>query len=263
MTNELINYDDQKVIEALKATVAQGLTDAEYWLFANICKATGLNPIKREIWAIKSKGYTKADGTVVEGKLQIMTGIAGYLTIANRHPQYDGLECEVEYGKDGRPVRAIAKVHRKDRKFPSVAIALWSEFYIPGRTFNNKYTPGTWDTKSSVMIAKCAKSMALKEAFPQEINGIDTEEFVEAQAVDNSPRPNLVPLDKPKEKDFYYNTLLLEDPEKRIELEEWFRASQCEEVEKGIFKSPIQSKKYAHIKVDRPSDGAEGEIKVA
>jgi len=168
----MINYSDPKMIQTLKDTVAIGATDAELAMFSGLCEATGLNPFKKEVWFIKTKGYTKKDGTVVAPRVQIMTGINGFLAIANKHPMFDGMECEIKRDKDGYITSAIAKVYRKDRKYPSVFEALWSEYYIPN-TYGNK---GVWETKGSVMIAKCAKSMALREAFPQELNGLYTEE---------------------------------------------------------------------------------------
>lgn len=179
MKNELmtIDYKAPEVVKTLKETVAQGATDAEFAMFAELCKSTGLNPFKKEVWFIKTKGYTKKDGTEVQGRVQIMTGINGFLAIANSNQQFDGLECEVAYEKDGiTPKSATAKVYRKDRKIPSTATALWREYYKPN-PYGNK---GVWEQMPSIMIAKCAKSLALREAFPQELNGLYTAEEMPA-----------------------------------------------------------------------------------
>lgn len=156
MTNEIINYNDKKLVDTLKATVAQGLNDHEFMLFVQLCKSSGLNPFRKEVWAIKAGG-----------RLQIMTGINGYLAIANNHHQFDGMEVDVETDDKGKPTKATCKVYRKDRRFPSVGIALMSEF--------GKETP-IWKQMPSVMLTKVAKSIAIREAFPQELAGIYTEE---------------------------------------------------------------------------------------
>lgn len=156
MSNELINYTDKTIIDTLKNTVAQGLSDPEFKLFTEFCKSTGLNPFKKEIWAIKAGG-----------RLQLMTGINGYWTIANSHPQFDGTEQDIEVDEAGIPIKAICKVYRKDRRFPSVGIALMKEY--------KKGTP-IWANMPSVMLMKCAESVALRKAFPQELNGLYTEE---------------------------------------------------------------------------------------
>lgn len=152
----LINYASQEVITTLKQTVAQHATEAEFNMFVSFAKATGLNPFKKELWFIKSGD-----------KVQMMTGINGFLAIANSHPMFDGMEVSVEENAQGIPLKAIAKVYRKDRKFPSVGIAKLSEFA--------KGTP-IWKQMPTVMLTKVAKSIAIREAFPQELNGLYTEE---------------------------------------------------------------------------------------
>lgn len=160
-----LDFNRAEVVKTLKATVASGLTDAEFLLFAEHCKGTGLNPFKREVWAIK-----------VSGKLQLMTGIGGYFTIANRHPKFDGYE-EGYVGKDGQElpdtysgndfIGAWCKVYRKDRKMPAKGVAFNAEY---------KKNYGNWQSMPRVMILKCAESIALRKAFPQELNGTYTAE---------------------------------------------------------------------------------------
>ena len=158
MTKELTitnNTPTLDMLNALRNSVAPGLTDAEFQLFGEIVRSTGLNPITKEVWAIKAGG-----------RLQLMTGINGFLKIANSHPQYDGMEVEYEW--DGKNLlAATAKVYRKDRRFPSVATAYMAEYAKP--------TP-IWKQMPSVMLAKCAKSLAIREAFIQELGGLYTAE---------------------------------------------------------------------------------------
>lgn len=143
-------------LKALRNTIAPGLTDAEFELFCETCKATGLNPITKEIWAIKAGG-----------RLQIMSGFNGFLKIANSHPQYDGMEVDITVDKENRPLVAQARVYRKDRKYPSVGVALMSEF--------RGNTP-IWQKMPSVMLSKVAKSHAIREAFSIELAGLYTPE---------------------------------------------------------------------------------------
>lgn len=174
-----INYNDEKALRLIQNTIAPTATPEEFGMFVEYCKSTGLNPFKKEIWFIKTPGYRKKDGTNAPARVQIMTGINGYLAIANRHSQFDGMECTVEYKEKGDSkviVGATAKVYRKDRKYPSIATALWEEYYKPN-PYGNK---GVWEQMPSIMIAKCAKSLALREAFPQELNGLYTEEEMPA-----------------------------------------------------------------------------------
>jgi phage recombination protein Bet len=182
MTKELIttngaglDFTSKEVIQTLKATVAQGLNDPEFALFAEHCKATGLNPFKKEVWAIKAGG-----------RLQIMTGLNGYLSIANSHPQFDGMEIEVD--NDDKPTKATCRVYRKDRKYPAVGVALLKEY--------GKSTP-IWQQMPRVMLTKVAKSIALREAFPQELNGTYTaEEMPPEYSEPKAQRPTVTTADQ-------------------------------------------------------------------
>lgn len=193
-----IDFAKKEIVQTLKATVAAGLNDAEFALFAEHCKGTGLNPFKKEVWAIKAGG-----------RLQIMTGLQGYLSIANSHPQFDGMEVEVD--DDLNPTKAICRVYRKDRRIPAEGVALMKEY--------RKETP-IWKQMPRVMLTKVAKSIALREAFPQELNGTYTAEEMPPEYA-NAPaaeRPVVVPADqlpakkgrvakaaKPSKQTFYYS----------------------------------------------------------
>lgn len=168
-----VDFDDPKTVETIKATIAVGATDEELAMFIQVCKGTGLNPFKKEVWFIKVPGkswFSQKDQKQVNipAKVHVMTGINGFFQIANKNPMFDGMEpVEFEYNDRKELVAATARVHRKDRKFPSVARVLWHEY--EGTT--EKGT-GIWDEKPHVMLAKVAKSIALREAFPQELNNI-------------------------------------------------------------------------------------------
>ena len=157
MENEIIKKEDKNL---LLATVAKGATEAEFQMFLEFCKSTGLNPFKKEIWFIKTGAG-----------VQMMKGINGFLTIANNHPQFDGMTVKVDE-QDGKLVSATCTVYRKDRKYPSEATVYYSEYA--------KNSP-IWRTMPRMMLQKVAKSVALREAFPQELNGMYTQEEMPAE----------------------------------------------------------------------------------
>lgn len=167
-----LDYTDEKLLKVIKDSVAHEATPEEFQFFVEYCKSTRLNPFKREVWFVKTKGYTNKKGYAVPAKVQIMTGINGYLAIANSHPQFDGMEEPVyEHGKDGNIIKCSVKVWRKDRRVASTGVAFFSEYFA-----GNDYKSTNWDTKPHHMIAKIAKAIALREAFPQELNGTHVEE---------------------------------------------------------------------------------------
>lgn len=192
MTNDLINYDDRKTIDTLKNTVAQGLTDPEFMLFAQLCRSSGLNPFKKEVWAIKAGG-----------RLQVMVGVNGYWTIANSHPQFDGYEEDIEVDEAGNPIKAWCKIYRKDRKFPSMGVAIFRECA--------QQSP-VWKSRPSQMILKCAESFAIRKAFPQELNGLYTEEEMPQEyskgavnATVATPKKEAIVAQPPAPQVYYYD----------------------------------------------------------
>ena len=160
----VVNYKDPHVLKVLKHTVALGATDSEFALFLEYCKSTKLNPFKKEIWFIKAGG-----------RVQLMTGINGYWSIANAHSEFDGAEAGM-ISKDGEWVKSVGdgsfigawcRIYRKDRKFPMEGEAMMAD-YDTGN--------GLWKFKPRIMIKKVAESIALRKAFSQELNGLYTEE---------------------------------------------------------------------------------------
>lgn len=177
-TNQL-DYSNAKVLAVIKATIAPDATPDEFAYFIAYCQSTNLNPLKREAWFIKTKPYTKKNGEVVEGKVQIMTGINGFIGVANSYPEYDGMEVETLEDDKGDPVKSIAKAWRKDRRLPSVGKAKWSEDAGDVVSFHGK--PTVWGTRKTTMLEKVAKARALREAFPQKLSNVYLPEEFDAE----------------------------------------------------------------------------------
>lgn len=147
------HWDSREMVETLKQTVCRGATDAQFRMFAEVCKATGLNPFLKEIWFVPSVG--------------VMAGRDGYLRVANEHPMFDGMETRVERDDKNVPIKATCSVWRKDRAHPIVCEAYYSEYKKGGNV---------WNIYPSAMISKVAEVLALKRSFS--INGIVTEEEI-------------------------------------------------------------------------------------
>lgn len=181
-TKELttIDYSDRKVIDTLKATVAKGTTDHELDMFIQQCKGTGLNPFKKEIWCIVT-------GTGEWRKVQMMTGLHGYLQIANSHPQFDGIEYSygpvIKVKAGTQEIEAYdwveARVYRKDRTRPQVYRANWSESHQDLVSKGGKLMQ--WASRPKYMLQKVAECHSLKRAFAQELSGFYTEEEMPAE----------------------------------------------------------------------------------
>jgi phage recombination protein Bet len=233
MSKELTTTNNLEMLNTLRNTVAPGLTDPEFMLFAEMCRATGLNPATKEIWAIKAGG-----------RLQLMTGINGFLKIANSHPQFDGMEVTYEW-EDKHLVSATAKVYRKDRRFPSIATAYMAEY--------GKKTP-IWGQMPSIMLSKCAKSLAIREAFINELGGLYTAEEMpsefappkpyEPPPIDHDVHGDVIEVrepnvPKPKAVPTFYDVSVL-DGDQRLAAERYLKSCGAKSVTDLIWRSPIR-----------------------
>ena len=149
-------YADMEMVRTLKETVCKGANDSQFRMFVEVCRATGLNPLLKEIWFVPGVG--------------VMAGRDGYLRVANEHPQFDGMETKVERDNNGIPIKATCSVWRKDRAHPITCEAFYNEY---------KKSSSVWQTYKSAMIAKVAEVLALKRSFS--INGVVSEEEIGEQ----------------------------------------------------------------------------------
>lgn len=158
-------------VELIKKTVAKGTTNDELALFLYTCKKTGLDPLIRQIYAVKRGGASN--------QMSIQTGIDGYRLIAERSSKYaPGKEPLFKYDKDGKLFSATAYVNKLVNGVwhEVAATAIYSEYF----TSSNHI----WVKMPHAMLAKCAEALALRKAFPAEMSGIYThEEMAQAEVV--------------------------------------------------------------------------------
>lgn len=155
-------------IELIKQTVAKGATDLELELFLHACKHTGLDPLMKQIYAIKR--WSQADGREV---LSFQTGIDGYRLIADRTGKYAGSSDAIYEEKDGKLILAQVTVLKiiEGEKCAFTASARWEEYVQRNRQTE---PTSTWKKMPYLMLAKCAEAQALRKAFPMELSGLYT-----------------------------------------------------------------------------------------
>ena len=195
MSNEIqVMEFDQSKLDLIKRTVAKGATQDEFELFLHACKRTGLDPLMKQIHAIKR--WNAAEGRET---MAIQTGIDGYRLVAERTGKYAGSDDPV-FEMDGKAlVKATVTVWKlvDGQRFPFTASARWEE-YVQKKKDGS--VTSFWVRMPYGQLAKCAEALALRKAFPAELSGVYTHE--EMQQADSHATPLLptIPQVRPQSK---------------------------------------------------------------
>ena len=179
MSNEVTTFSaNGENIELTMNDVANYLVDGnskitrqEAKMFMELCKYQHLNPFLKEAYIIKF-GNKPA---------QLITSKEAFMKRAESHPQYAGIKAgvivlrnkEIVYSNgaftlpNDQVVGGWADVFRKDRTEPHHVEISMQEF-SKGQS--------TWKSMPATMIRKTAIVNALREAFPEALGGMYTED---------------------------------------------------------------------------------------
>jgi phage recombination protein Bet len=159
-------------IRILAETVAKGCDQNELSFFLQVAKLKRLDPFTGQIHVVK-----RWDSNLGKEKITVQTGIDGFRVIAARTDELAGID-DPEYDTEEGEHPNVAKVTvyrygRNDEKIAYKATARWSEY---AQTKKDGNVNSMWRKLPFLMLGKCAESLALRKAFPDELSGMYTNE---------------------------------------------------------------------------------------
>jgi phage recombination protein Bet len=180
-------------IRLLKEHIAPGCTDSELQYYVEVAKSAGLNPLRKEIYAIRRKTWDAVRREEV-WKVSFQVAIDGFRKIAHATGEFLGcsdavFSTEPAFNGQGHDLVCTMTVTRRvgEEVGQWTASARWSEYVQRKQSGDPVHM---WAKMPKAMLAKCTEALALRKAFPNELAGLYSNDEM-AQA-DVGPGPEVI-----------------------------------------------------------------------
>ena len=209
----------------IKETVARGarLSNAELALFGYVAGQLGLDPLRRQMYAVRYEGENSP--------VTFQVGIDGFRALAKRSGKMRGYTQTQWCGRDGNwvdvwtdedapPFAARVGVYHADFDRPVYGTAHYSEYVATRRPNEQEQARGIthrvpnaqWTMRPAHMLAKCAEALAIRTAFPEDVSGLYTDDEMEhVQRVTIDSTATEVSSGEPEEERFGANKASLDE----------------------------------------------------
>lgn len=173
-------------------------TYPECMMFLHLCRVQKLNPYLNEAYLLKYSSNTPA---------QIITSKEAFEKRASQCEFYDGKKAGIIIERDGKIIEVEGSfylptdklvggwcaVYRKDRRQPTY-ISVSFEEYVGRKKDGTPNSMWSSSGKPATMIRKVAVVQALRESFPNELNGMFMDEEMQSS---RNPTKNELKKDVP------------------------------------------------------------------
>lgn len=174
-TNEIVKFTDERgelvqfSAQDIKARLCPNIDDKELALVLGLCKAQRLNPFNKDVYIIK---YGNSPASIVTSK-EVFT------KRANSNPDFEGFDAGIVYINSQGEVctREGSAVYKAANE---QLVGGWCRVHVKGRrpfydeVTLEEYSTGKsgWAKMPATMIRKVALVHCLREAFPDDFQGL-------------------------------------------------------------------------------------------
>ena len=176
--NEITKYTDERgeaveiTFDDVKKYINPDADEKAIVMFLQLCQAQKLNPWRKDAYLV---GYK--DGRTGEYRPSMITAKEVFTRRANANPDYEGFEAGVTVFNNGKLVRREGSAVFE--QFEQLAGG-WAKVYVKGKkpffeeVSLQEYSTGKsgWAKMPGTMIRKVALVHALREAFPDDFQGL-------------------------------------------------------------------------------------------